>query len=545
MYRISRLGCAARFRPPPCASLRHAHSSGRTGARAWGRVGRTAAIAAGVGGGVYLVDTLNGRIVSRSARAVYVLLWVAYQYSNPRGFATPHDLHEAASERLLHMIECNKGLYIKIGQAIANQGTLFPVEYQRRFNRLYDNAPTDSWAHVDALLRANLGADYEDRIFAEIEHTPVASASIAQVHRARLRGGQEVAVKVQHFYIDKQIGVDLLVYRFITKVYERIFGIPMAFFSSYVSTQLRKEVDFVHEEHNSARLAALIARDRALDGLRVRVPRVYSQCTTRQVLVSEWIEGTSLSDRDLLVERGFDLALVMRQYLTSLGRQIFHYGVVHSDPHPGNLIARRDAAGRQELVFLDHGLYVDLSEDFRRQYAVLFKSVFQFDRASIKRIADEWGIKSVELFATLVQLRPVKFSEGDASPPQDVNDLLRDFLDDESKFPLELIFLSRTMRMMQNLNQQFGSPVNRITVLARQSVSSLLDRRTSRWGYCAQWLRSVPVAVALWLNDVAFWLVRLRQLLVGDRYGDKKLGLEDYMEVYMKNTARSIGMEVD
>lgn len=505
--------------------------------------------------GVYGLDQYYDRVISRSFRAARALLWVAYQYSsNASSYSSMHDLHDVAAEELLQMIEANKGLYIKLGQAIANQGTLFPIEYQRRFNRLYDNAPLDKWLDIDRLLKKNFGPDYETEMFHLIEHTPIASASIAQVHRAVLKVRNEsdgtvenvdVAVKVQHPYVENQINVDLLVYRLMTKVYEKVFDIPMSFFSSYVSLQLVKETDFVNEQRNTEKLEFLLETDTSKSKYlqRIRVPKVYT--STKQVLIGEWIDGVPLSDKDKLIDQGFDLSLLMTQYLQSLAKQIFEYGFVHSDPHPGNLIARFNAKNEQELVILDHGLYVDLPMKFRSEYSHLFESIFQFNRSGIKKIADSWGIGNVEVFATLVQLRPVKMDGNtpDGTSNQDINGLLHDFLNDKSKFPLELIFISRTMRMMQNLNQTYGSPVNRISILTRELVSAILKDSKSRKDWFIQSLRFIPVRFAFLLNDIAFWFIRLRQVLLGDRYGGKKIGLEDYLETYMKNTAKSVGIE--
>lgn len=559
-------------------------SQGSQGSQGRLRTGRRWLVGIAVAiGSAYAADTYYSNVGLRSAKALYVMLYIAYQYSHLDATTSQNmaQLHESAATRLCEMIEENKGLYIKLGQAIANQGTLFPVQFQRKFARLYDNAPVDPWRKIDELLKNNLGVDYEKRVFGGgISHEPIASASIAQVHRAVLTDGTEVAVKVQHPYIEHQIDADLWVYRVVTRMYERVFEVPMSFFSQYISDQLEKEVDFFHEGRNSERIAQLVAKDPTLRGSGVVIPETFPEHTTKQVLITEWVEGVSLSDKDRLIEEGYDLKRLMNQYLSVLGRQIFEYGFVHSDPHPGNLIARRRRTQRgdsrvghqsdnhrdsyfswfsqlswfswfwpspcpvQELVILDHGLYIDLLPRFRREYAQLWENIFLFNVKGIQAIGDAWGIKSTDLFATLVQLRPVKIpqklNETTNRSEQDVNEALRDFLDDSSKFPLELIFMSRTMRMMQNLNQQFGSPVNRVAILTRQLVASIEELHGGGW---VAWMQLLPVRVILLANDIGFLLVRLRQLWLGDRYGGKKAGIEDYLEVYMKNTAKSIGME--
>ncbi|EGW31006.1 uncharacterized protein SPAPADRAFT_62902 [Spathaspora passalidarum NRRL Y-27907] len=438
----------------------------------------------------------------------------------------------------------NKGLYIKLGQAIANQGTLFPRAYQVRFPKLYDDASFDEWYRIDNVLKTSLGEDYQDRYFESIETTPCASASIAQVHRGVLKpewGGAKVAIKVQHDYIDKQIVVDLMVYRLMSRVYQQLFDIPMTMFTKYVSEQMITETDFIHEMGNSKRLEEFIANDKQLN-VNVYVPKTYPEITTRKVLVAEWIDGISLTSKEKLLQENYNLTTIMKQYLKLFGRQIFEYGFIHSDPHPGNLLARFDEKGKQQLVILDHGLYITLSNEFRLQYCNLWRYIFSLNNQGIEQIGKSWGINSVEVFATLVQLKPVLIKPESAAEARqdtrDAYDLLRDFIGDEGKFPGELPFLSRTMRMIQNLNQTFGSPVNRINLLTKESVNALLDEKLT----FSDFWDVLKIKLTLSLSGFVFYMIRFRQWLYGDRFGEGR-GFEDYVEIYMQNTAKSLGLE--
>lgn len=495
---------------------------------------------------VYIIDNIYySSLITRSTRALYVLLWIAYQYGyNIHNYPHIEDLHEIASERLLQLLMKNKGLYIKLGQAIANQGTLFPRAYQERFPKLYDSAPVDEWEKMDRMLRINLGKGYEEEHFDWIDKTPVASASIAQVHKGKLKStGQEVAIKIQHDYIDKQIVVDLMIYRFISRIYEHVFEMPLTMFTKYVSEQMITETDFVHEMHNSQKLDEFIKSDGNLKHTNVYIPKCYPELTTRQILIAEWINGISLIHKEKLLEEKFNLTTIMVQYLKLFGRQIFQYGFVHSDPHPGNLIARFDENGKQQLVLIDHGLYITIPEEFRVQYCNLWRYLFLLDTIGIKSIGRSWGINSVEIFASMVQLRPVLINpqNEDFHDDRNVPSLLRDFISDEKKFPMELPFLARTMRMIQNLNQNFGSPVNRINLLTKEAIDSLLyDRQYLTF---ADYWDLFKIKLSLSFSGVIFYLIRLRQILIGDRFGGKGKGLEDYIEMYMQNTAKSLGLD--
>lgn len=501
---------------------------------------------------IYLTDLYFFESVAvRSMRALYVMLWIAYQYSmNTSKYGNMRDLHDLSAEKLLNMLMENRGLYIKLGQAIANQGTLFPIEYQKKFRRLYDDAPVESWDKIDSILQKQYGRNYESTLFDTIEHDPVASASIAQVHRGRLKGnGEDVAIKVQHSYINKQISVDLFMYRLISRIYEKVFDLPLTMFTTFVSKQLVQEVDFVHEMQNSERLRKYISNDREMDLLNVYIPRTYPDITSKGILVTEWCDGLPLTSRKKLLEADIDIALTMTQYLKVFGRQIFAYGFVHSDPHPGNLLARYGKYGKQELVILDHGLYIDLPHDFRLDYCSLWKSIFLFDYNLIKKVALKWGVNSIDAFATFVLLRPFKSSKNSRSLQQEgINALLRNFLSDENAFPRELVFLTRTMRMIQNLNRTFGSPVNRINILTNELIDALRSdpgySSMSTFKKASDYIEYIRVKLVLLISGAIFSLIRLKQKTLGNIFQSGDLGIEDYLEQYLVNTAKEVNIEI-
>lgn len=499
--------------------------------------------AIGIGGVVYTIDKYAySSLLTRSVRALYVLLWIAYAYSNTDKYDNLNDLHEVAAESLLQMFTTNKGLYIKLGQGIANQGSIFPMAFQKRFPQLYDSAPQEPWSNVEKMLKKNLGQDYETEVFEYISHQPIASASIAQVHKAKLKNGTEVAVKIQHGYIEKQIIVDLSIHHLMTKVFSKVFDLPLTMFTKYIADQIAKETNFITEMANSERLKKYIAEDSSMRSSNVYVPKNYR--ATEQVLITEWIDGHSLSDKEVLLNAGLDLGVIMKQYLGVFGKQIFKYGWIHSDPHPGNLMARFDSRGKQQLVILDHGLYVELPEEFRLEYCNLWRYLFLVNSKGILEIAKEWGIGSPDIFASFVQLRPVLLDNRTNDIEKDsrgFHNVFQELIGDESKFPLELMFLGRTMRMIQNLNQSFGSPVNRINLLTKELIDALVYEKPNS---LVNYIELLTIKATLFVSDILFYFLRFKQILSGDRYGGKGKGLEDYLEKYMQNTAKSMGIEM-
>lgn len=479
----------------------------------------------------------NSSTITRSIRALRTLMMVAIKYHYIDSYDNPMDLHESASESLYRMLMTNKGLYIKFGQAIANQGSIFPESYQKRFVKLYDEAPNDTWETVDKTLKQSFGEDYEQRIFSHIDHNPIASASIAQVHKATLINGDKVAVKVQHDYIANQVAADLLCYRIAVKLYEKVFDIPLSFYSKYISDQTLLETKFKHEVENGDKLRNAIANDPSARNLNVYIPRNYNDLTSDQVLVCEWIDGISLTKRQQLIDEGYNLTTIMNQFITIFSKQIFQYGFFHSDPHPGNMLVR-NYKGKQQLVILDHGLYIELRDKFKREYSEFWRYLFSFDQAGMKRIGEQWGVNSIEMFASSIQLKPVKV-EGSEPSTKDGRDMMRNILSDTTRFPMELFFLGRTMRIIQNCNKTFGSPVNRINILTNEALSSLVTGSSVR-----EYVNLLVLKTSLFVSTLIFMFFRFKQILKGDRYGFKHQGLEDEIERYFKGMAKDMGVDL-
>ena len=246
------------------------------------------------------------------------------------------------------------------------------------------------------------------------------------------------------------------------------------------------------ESHNASRTADLIAQDPLLSD-RVHIPKVYPEYTTKRVLTAEWIHGVRLSDRQgilkLMGGSSTDLPSksagpleppvhtpdvvsepleggtrwVMQTMVELFSAQIFRWGWLHCDPHPGNIFIRPHPRHprRPQLVLIDHGLYLELSPVFRRQYAELWKGLLAMDIGTLLRIATQWGIGAPDLFASSVLLKPINLvkkggttkgdSNGSPQPSQyeasvQLKEKLRNFLVDTDKMPKELIFVGRNMR---------------------------------------------------------------------------------------------------
>ncbi|KAK4102702.1 ABC1-domain-containing protein [Parathielavia hyrcaniae] len=585
-------------------------------------------------GTAYLVDRqVYASGIARSLRTFGMGLLVAADYkinfrpeplpligSGEAGGAIPA-LHRRSAERLSDLLRENGGLYLKIGQAIAMQSAVLPPEFQTMFARMFDDAPQDGWEAVERVIRDDFGGRGVEDVFGVsfagvegrgvMERTARASASVAQVHWARLPDGREVAVKIQKPEIAKQIGWDLWAFKVVSKVYSWWFDLPLYSLVPFITERLMLETDFENEAKNSEVMRQLVAKEPSLRG-RVYIPTVYPELSSKRVLTVEWIEGVRLWDKDTLTrpwmggygvgsmgvhgaqldppdidairrelrenpnsqnlkpERtewkgrrgkgglGVSTKEVMTTMIDLFSAQIFKWGVVHCDPHPGNIFIRRLPNGLPELVLIDHGLYVYMSDKFRHEYGVFWKALMTFDNKKITEITQEWGIKAADLFASATLLRP--YEGGDQGFQRGMLDTLddkktasqrhyemqqrmkqgiRDMLADEDKWPKELIFIGRNMRIVQGNNAYMSSPVNRIKMMGEWASRSLYEDPNLPWRQRTVniWQHLVFKAV-MFISDVAFYFFWLKQLL------GRGNGMEDEVEARLKNVAREFGVEL-
>jgi aarF domain-containing kinase len=243
--------------------------------------------------------------------------------------------------------------------------------------------------------------------------------------------------------------------------------------ADYVSEQMRLETNFLHEAHNAQKCAAFLADTPELRD-KVYVPKVYPEVAgTERVMVMEYVKGCKITDKEKIEAMGFTPKEVMDTMIATMSAMTFKWGFVHCDPHPGNILVRPHPSDpkRPQVVLLDHGLYQDLPDKFRREYTSLWKSLFTVDTAEIQRIAGEWGINlDVNLFASAITLRPFQVEKKDDSSLEAAKDAnvkpktdyelqvelkerIRNMLENEQKIPRELIFVGRAQRITQSLNQ--------------------------------------------------------------------------------------------
>jgi ubiquinone biosynthesis protein len=224
--------------------------------------------------------------------------------------------------------------FIKFGQVLSTRPDLIPLKFIFELEKLQDDVPKFPFAKVQTILEKEFGA--EKNPFASMEEDPFASASIGQVHLARLKTGEQVAVKIQRPGLRKLIQVDLEIMNHLATLMERhiedlSFFRPVKIVEEFAET-LDKEMDYTLEASNMERVAQQFLFDST-----IHIPKVYLDRSTEIVLTMEYIQGIKISDITALEAAGMDRKALTRQGADLILKQVFEYGFFHADLHPGNL----------------------------------------------------------------------------------------------------------------------------------------------------------------------------------------------------------------
>ena len=241
----------------------------------------------------------------------------------------------SGNERIRIIFEELGPTFIKLGQILSSRPDLIPVDLVNELSKLQDKVPAFEFEQVEAIIVSEFGVSLKD-IFGKIDKEPLASASIGQVHKAQLKDGQDVAVKIQRPGIKRIVKIDLQIMHHLASLMEaHIEEIasyqPVRIIQEFTRT-LEKELDYSIEAISMQRIAAQFEDDNT-----VHIPAVYTDQSTDKVLTMEYIQGIKISDTKSLDSEGFDRKLITRRGADFIMKQVFEKGFFHADPHPGNI----------------------------------------------------------------------------------------------------------------------------------------------------------------------------------------------------------------
>jgi len=297
--------------------------------------------------------------------------------------------HDRNARRIHRAILALQGLFIKIGQLISILANVLPEEFRSRLENLQDRVPPHSYEDVERRILEEFGKK-PDAIFAEFDRTPLAAASIGQVHKARLEDGTLVAVKVQYPEIDHVARGDLKFLRRLVGWLERLFpdhGLPAVY--NEIRAMVLAELDFEQEADNLTRIAQNLSKEPS-----VEFPEVVERLSTKTVLTTTFQDGIKVSDHQALDDAGIDRTKLAEQIIHAYCEQIFVHGLYHADPHPGNIIVRRNDEGSQTVVFLDFGAVATVSQNMKEGIVSLIMGALAHDSTKVASALRTMGFMS-------------------------------------------------------------------------------------------------------------------------------------------------------
>ena len=248
--------------------------------------------------------------------------------------------------------------FVKAGQALSTRPDIIPVVLLEELSQLQDQLPgfngDKAMELIEKDLKANIGT-----MFLEIDSEPISAASLGQVHKAVLKNGDIVAVKVQRPGLREQITLDLYIVRNIAYWLKNNIGLirsDLVALIDELGKRVFEEMDYINEANNAEKFRTMHEKNK-----KIAVPKIYKEFTSRRVLTMEWIEGKKLTNLEEVKSLGIDPDEMIEIGVQCSLEQLLEHGFFHADPHPGNLLALKD--GR--LCYLDFGMMSEVSRDSR------------------------------------------------------------------------------------------------------------------------------------------------------------------------------------
>ena len=381
--------------------------------------------------------------------------------------------HRRGAARVLDAASELGGTLIKAAQFASSRPDLLPAPYIQKLSALQDRVPPHPWSVIARALERELGKDPK-QVFRAVEPRPIAAASIAQVHRAFLRDGRPVALKVQYPGIGELVEADLgaleTVFSGLNALEPDVRLQPIA---DYLRWTLPMELDFVREA------AAIRGLKVALkDREDVVIPGVVEELTTPRLLVMDLVEGHKITDREALVFSGIDPRAVAELLNDVYADQLYGRRYLHADPHPGNLLVQPGPDGPR-LVLLDHGLTLALEPELVEPLGKMVRAISEGDLGSMAAALREAGLpieEGADLDALLGLVGVLLGGEehlgegdGDDAGGMDLGRLGRSFGSGIGDIPPKLLLVGRAIGLLDGITRQLDPDLDAMEIVARHA----------------------------------------------------------------------------
>lgn len=401
----------------------------------------------------------------------------------------------STGERIRMFLEELGPTFIKIGQIASTRPDIIPLDIIQELVKLQDKVSAFPFSEVKKIIEEEL-ADSLENSFREFQGTPIAAASIGQVHYAVLPAGEQVAVKVQRPKLKHLIETDLE----ILKELARLADSRLEWARRYqvrdivdeLAMSIRRELDFEMEARNTEKIAAKFK-----DNPKVVIPKVFWDYTSAKVLTMEFIDGITLNEEEKLQKLGYDSKVLGETVVNTILQQILIDGFFHGDPHPGNLLVLPNGA----IAFLDFGIVGRLSPEMRDHVASFVIALMRQNTdevlqaiSSMGVVPDDVNYEQLRMDVDLLREKYSDLSFKNMKIGQTITDLFSVAFQYKIKLPTDLTILGKTLLTMEGVVEKLdpdlsiikiAEPFGKRLIMERYRPKTIIDkvwRRINEYG---------------------------------------------------------------
>lgn len=408
-------------------------------------------------------------------------------------------------ERIRMVVEELGPTFVKLAQVLSNRPDMLPEPLIVEFEKLQDRVPPFAFDEVKRIIREESGYEIGE-LFDEFTNTPIASASIGQVHKARLKTGQQVVVKVQRPDVAETIERDMgIVHELVRRTdrYLRKQGVLNA--SDIVKLferTMAREMDYNNEARNLNKFRKLYSHNTTL-----YIPRAYKEFSTRRMLVIEYVDGCKITNVPHLKEWGLNPHKIVEAGMSIYLEMIFEKGIFHADPHPGNVLVRQDGT----IILLDFGMTGHLMRKDKYAFANVFISIAKGDarqaaeylrKLAIEDQVEDFRALEYDMDELIEDFSNLDVSEGSIA---DITKRLQQImLVYQMHVPADIFMIFRALAILEGIGKimhptfktfEFIKPWGARMVSDQLKPDNLLRELENRYFNLAAFLSSVPIEI--------------------------------------------------
>ncbi|MDX1917642.1 MAG: AarF/UbiB family protein [Candidatus Caenarcaniphilales bacterium] len=398
-------------------------------------------------------------------------------HADPQKLSLTRHVH---AKELYRQLNDLGGAFIKVGQFIATREDLVPKEYIEELSQLQDSVPPIRDEEIQAVLRRALGED-PVKLFRSIEAEPLASASIAQVHKAVTKEGVTIVLKIQKPNLGKLFLEDLAIVRTFSCFFDRHSTWAKHRFWPQICDEFGKvlfeEIDFVHEAINAERMRLNLIPDHP----NLIIPRIHWDFVKQEVLAMEYVPSLKLTDRQVLLDLHINPKKIAEELLSIFLDQLFKHHFFHADPHQGNLGITEEG----KLVLYDYGMTYKIDELITRHFKEAILAIVSQDTDRLVQALDAMNLirpgADLNLIKTVIQKTTFKYYSG--SRLQDLyideikDDINRMIASSPIRMPPTLAYVFRTAGILEGLCRSFDSNFNFINSIQPYTRKWIVDSK--------------------------------------------------------------------